>query len=271
MNFIKGPIPPIPPIIILHGGWVSVCYTDYDIKLRLNPKTMRRSNTFIIHDPDGRLLKRHGKTFRRNRYNVKVLNLADIRISTRYSPILNIKGNSGITNLAAAIIAGTKGLGMPGDIDFITHETLLLTSLIGFLHYEVQSFEQTFSSILMLLESMKTEDDWHDYKTAVDFMFEAIAEENTPEHYAVQKLKDFKEAAGHEAQQKVIASCISRLSPFSTAEMVDFMSDDELVLDRLTFPNIALFVIDGEADEQIRFLTPLMYSQLFDLRDRRDA
>ena len=42
------------------------------------------------------------------------------------------------------------------------------------------------------------------------------------------------------------------------------MSGDDLRLDNLTAHNTALFVVDGNADEAIKILVPLMYSQLND-------
>jgi type IV secretion system protein VirD4 len=177
----------------------------------LNLEKMRFPDGFVIHDPDGSLLKRHGKKFHRKGYAVKSLNLSKPMRSIRYNPFLKINGDDGIEKLAAAVLSGTKGLGTPGDANFVSREALLFTALIGYVHYEVLTDDHNFNSILFMLEKMNRDEEWH--KTVVDYMFE-ITEETAPEHFAVRKYRAFREAAGQNEPQ-IIASCIARLVPLT--------------------------------------------------------
>ena len=266
MDFLMETIPRIPPLVIMRDTQFCVCGSGYDTHLWLAPHIMRCSNAFIIYDPDGSLKKQYGKTFNCNGYNIKVLNTAKVRMSTRYNPFEYIRSDKDIPKLVNALITGTKGNGSPGDINFITAETMLLTALISYINNEAPKIEQNIITLILMLEYMKPDDDYEDdyeYKHAVDYLFEE-KETYDPDHLSLRQYKNFKEMTGADTKN-IIASCAARLAPFNTEEIKDFMSNDELELDWLHFPNTVLFVIPGNAGSPFNFIVPLMYSQLFDV------
>ena len=86
-----------------------------------------------------------------------------------------------------------------------------------------------------------------------------------PLHPSVLLFDDFMDAAyDGEYVISVAESCIERLAPFNTPDMVWLMSGDDLRLDNLTDRKTALFIVDGQADENRKLLVPLLFSQLFD-------
>lgn len=264
MEFLTETARRTPPLIIMRGTQFNVCGSGYDTHLWLKPKIMRQSNAYIIHDPDGSLLKHHGRSFNRNGYAVKVLNLAKIKISTRYNPLEYIRSYSGAVKFVTALMSGTKGSGQPRDINFISAETMLLTALVTYLHDEARSDEKNMNTLMLMLKYMLPEDDAdYEYKHAIDFIMED-KEKCDPEHLSVRLYNNFNDMMGTDAKG-VVESCIARLAPFDTDEMRDFLSDDEIGLDSLHFPNTALFVISGSTGEAFKFIAPLMYSQFFDV------
>ena len=266
MDFLMETVPRIPPLIIMRGTQFCVCGSGYDTHLWLKSNIMRRSDAFIIYDPDGSLRKQYGRTFTRNSYGIKVLNMEKVKMSTRYNPFEYIRSDKDIPKLVNALITGTKGNGNPGDIKFISAETTLLTALVSYINNEAPKVEQNINTLILMLEYMMPDEDYeedYDYKHAVDFLFEE-KEVYDPDHLSVRFYKNFKEMMGNDTKN-IIGSCAARLAPFNTEEMKNFMSDDELELDCLHFPNTVLFVIPGNAGSPFNFIAPLMYSQLFDV------
>jgi type IV secretion system protein VirD4 len=255
----------IPPLIVVRGAEGVVCGIDSNLDSWLTRDVMRSSSSFIIRDPDGSLWNAHAGTFNDNKFALNVLNLSNIKSSSRYNPFRYVADDYGIHNFAAAIMNGTKGKGKPGDIRFLSGETKLLSALISHIHYEAPDYELDIKMLLTILEYMMPEDYEEGHITAVDLVFEDLAR-NVPGHKAAQLYHDFKAAVGEDAIH-IAASCAARLAPLNTPEMLDFMSDDELRLDYLYIPKTALFVY-GTPKKGCEFLTPLIYSQLFDALNR---
>ena len=250
----------IPPLVIVSGTEFAPCGYGGDAHLWLEPAAKRRSESFVIHDPDGSLLQWFGMDFSENGYSVSALNLADIGASAKYNPFEYIRHSKDAPKVAAALICGTTGLGEPGDISLISLETLLYTALIGFIHEEAPHYEMNIATLMEMLEYMEPEDG---FKTAIDCMFEQKEMMGDGQTH-VRLYRDFKDLAG-EDEQRAVDSCIARIAPLKTPETVDFLSSDELMLGRLTYCNAALFVISVNADPALSFLAPLLYSQLIDL------
>ena len=119
----------------------------------------------------------------------------------------------------------------------------------------------TVIEALGCMEPEKYEKDFK-YKDAVDILLEE-KEAGAPESFDVRQYRHFEEIACGDVKE-IIESCAARLAPFDTPETRDFLSSDELGLNRLSFPNTALFVNGTESDEPQNLFAALMYTQLFD-------
>ena len=256
----------IPPLIIVRGPEFYVCGADGSPNQWLKPKLSKRQGSFVFYDPNGRLLKRYGRTFSDNGYGVKVLNLKNIRMSTRYNPVAYISDDKSAAKFAAALTGSTKGMGRPGNINFIARETMLLTALFSFLRDEAPDYELNIHTISEMLGAMARNNEYSypGCKTAVDILFEH-KEAADPESLAVRKYNTFKEITGDFSIRRVVKSCAARIAPLDTEEMRNFFSGDELALGDLYFCETAMFVIPGDPDAAAGFLAPLMYAQLLDL------
>jgi len=254
----------IPPLIILQRECAIPCVINHKIKSWFTSKAIRNANAFVIHDPDNSLWNKYGAVFSLKNFTLKRFDLSDIKSSARYNPFAYLHDDLNVENLANTLINVTNGTGKIGDIDFIVHETMLLTALISFIHREAPDYEQNIKMLIKILEHMIIEDYQEGYVSAVDILFEdkGIAE---PWHTSVLLYNNFKEAVGDsKCAMRIAESCLIRLAPFNTPLMIDFMSSDELQLDSLTAPKTALFVTGSGNAVDGRFLIPLMYAQLYD-------
>ena len=188
----------------------------------------------------------------------------------RYNPFHYIRSEKDILKVVNALIANTQEEGKPQDPFWIKAEQLLYQALIGYIWYECEPHEKNMNSLVEMINMMEVRENNENFKNAVDFTFEALAE-RSPDHFAVRQYAKYKLAAGKTAKS-ILISCGARLSPFDIGEVRDLMSADELDLDSLGERKTALFVIVSDTEDSYGFIPALMYSQLFHLLcDKADA
>jgi len=230
----------------------------------LKPNLMQLHSSYCITDPKGTVLIECGKLLQRNKYRIKVLNTIDFTKSLRYNPFVYIRSEKDILKFTTALIANTKGEDSKGGEDFwVKAEVLLYCALIGFIYFEAPEEEQNMNTLVELINSMEVHEEDENFKNAVDYMFEELAEKN-PQHFAVRQYAKFKLAAG-KTSKSILISCGARLAPFDIAELRNLMSYDEMELDTLGDRKTALFIIISDTDSTFNFIAALMYSQLFNL------
>jgi len=261
MNFSTKTLAQIPPIVALDGDRIMVSGSRRDIHAWLKADNMRFSNAFIIHDPCGCLKKRYGSVLRQNGYGIKVFDSTCGAESARYNPFSYIRDSGGVKELADAVLRGTQGSGDSEDYGFYYAEWLLLRTLFGYIHENARSDEQNFNTVFEMIENMKNCEDWDDYVTAVDLMFDSWKDRD-PFNPNVLRYKHFK-ATPYAKDNKLLDSCAERLAPLVTKQALDLMSEDELRFNEWSYDKTALFVRTDKNCSHLGFLTPLMYSQFF--------
>ena len=266
MGFFKQSV--YPGFVAVRGRQIIVSGQGCKVRDWLNPRGLQQADGFVIYDPYGYMYLRYGRLFARGGYRVKTFNAANLRESDRYNPLAYIRRDSDIPKLVSAFITGTKGIGKPGDLRFLSSETLLLSALVGYLIDEALEHERNIGSVIEMLKSMLPEDDDYRYhndidrRHAIDFMFEEI-EDGTPDCFCVKRYEGFKFNAGSHAGM-VAESCAHRLKPFRAPEIRNYFSGDELGLDSLCDGRKTVLFVSGGKSETFGFMVPLMYTQLFD-------
>ena len=250
----------------------------------LKPNLMQMHSSFVITDPKGTVLVECGKMLQRGTpkldkdgkpmkdehgkvvyepYRIKVLNTINFAKSMHYNPFAYLHSEKDILKLVTTLIANTKGEGKSGDDFWVKAETLLYTALIGYIHYEAPKEEQSFSTLLEMLNSMEVREDDEEFKNPVDFLFDDLESEK-PDHFAVRQYKKYKLAAGKTAKS-ILVSCGARLAVFDIKELRELTAYDELELDTLGDRKTALFLIMSDTDDSFNFLISMCYTQLFNL------
>ena len=266
MEFFKQPA--YPDFVVARGGQIIVSGRSRKARDWLNPRGLRQANGFVVYDPYGYMYLRYGRLFKHAGYRVKTLNAANLRESERYNPFVYVRRDSEIPKLAAALIAGTKGIGKPGDLRFLTSETLLLSALVGYLTSEAPEYERNIGVVTDMLKAMlPSGGDYRYYndidrKHNLDFLFEAT-ENRATDSFCVKRYVDFKYYAGSHAGMAV-ESCAHRLKPFCAPEIRDYFSEDELGLDSFCDGRKNVLFVSGGKSEPFGFIVPLMYTQLLD-------
>lgn len=229
----------------------------------LKPNLLQMHSSYVVTDPKGSIINECGYALLKSGYRIKIFNTINFHKSMHYNPFAYIHDEKDILKLVTTLMVNTKGEGKSGDEFWEKSEKLLYSALIGYIHYEAPEEEQTFSTLLEMLNSMEVREDDEEFKNAVDLMFDEL-EEKDPDHFAVRQYKKYKLAAGKTAKS-ILVSCGARLAPFDIKELREITAYDELELDTLGDQKTALFLIMSDTDATFNFLISMVYTQMFNL------
>jgi len=260
MNLSAEALKQIPSFVVVNGDKITVSGSRRDIHAWMQADMIRRANAFVIHDNCGCLLKRYKGVLQRNGYEVNVFDTACGAKKARYNPFSYIRDGKGITELADAVMRGTKS-GNGEDYGFILTEWVLLRTIFGYIHENAADYEMNFKTAIEMLKGMETYDGDDEYKTAVDLIFEGL-EQHDPDNQSLQRYKYFK-TTPYARDNRIWESCAERLTPLATELNWDYFMDDELGFSKLFYLKIALFVRTDKNCAVSNILAPLMYSQFF--------
>ena len=237
--------------------------TRFFIKPNIMQCTKTKGTSIVVTDPKGTLIVECGKLLAAAGYEVRVFNTINFHKSMHYNPFAYIHSEKDILKLVTVLISNTKGEGKGGDDFWVKAETLLYIALIGYIHYELPSDQQNFTTLIDILNSMDAREDDEDYQNEVDLKFAALAQKK-PGHFAVRQYAKYKMAAGKTAKS-ILVSCGARLAAFDIQELREITEYDELHLDTIGEKRTALFLIMSDTDSSFNFLISMAYSQMFNL------
>ena len=224
---------------------------------------LQAHSSYILTDPKGDLVTQTGSFLRRKGYRIKILNTINFKKSMHYNPMAYIHSEKDILKLVNTLIVNTKGDGKGGDPFWEKAETLLLTALIGFIHYHLSEEEHNFSILLDMLNAMEVREDDENFKNAIDLLFDEI-EAKDPEDFSLRQYKRYKLAAGKTAKS-ILISVGARLSCFDIQELRELTAYDELELDTVGDQKTVLYIIMSDTDSTFNFLISMCYTQMFNL------
>ncbi|HDA6121881.1 TPA: type IV secretory system conjugative DNA transfer family protein [Enterococcus faecium] len=238
----------------------------------VKPNLLQMNADFVVTDPKGTIVNEIGMALKNiGKYKIKIFNTVNFKKSMRYNPLRYVKDNTDILRLVETIIANTNGSSEAGGQqrrDFwVQAEVLLYQAYLSLIASKFPKEEQHLGTLVDLISYSTVKEDDESYKNAVDYLFEALEEEN-PDHFAVKQYRGFKLAAGKTAKS-ILISCMARLSPLNIEEFRELISEDELDLesfgDSIDGRKTALFVIIPDTDPTYNFIVSIMYTQMFNL------
>ena len=224
---------------------------------------LQAHSSYILTDPKGDLVSQTGAFLQRKGYRIKILNTINFSKSMHYNPMAYVHSEKDILKLVTTLITNTKGEGKGGDPFWEKAETLLLTALIGYIHYHMLEEEQNFSILLDMLNAMEVREDDENFKNGIDLLFDEL-EAESPDDFALRQYKRYKLAAG-KTVKSILISVGARLSCFDIQELRELTAYDELELDTLGDSKTVLYIIMSDTDSTFNFLISMCYTQMFNL------
>ncbi|MCT1389861.1 type IV secretory system conjugative DNA transfer family protein [Peribacillus frigoritolerans] len=231
----------------------------------VKPNLLQMNASFVVTDPKGTIVNELGMALKNvGKYKIKIFNTVNFSKSMRYNPLAYVENEQDILKLVETVIANTTGEGASGGQDFwVKAEKLLYQAYLSLIISKFPKEEQHLGTLIDLLSYSTVKEDDEEYKNPLDYLFEALEEEDG-NHFAVKQYRAYKLAAGKTAKS-ILISCATRLASLNIPAVRDLLSKDELDLTTLGDKGrkTALFVIVPDTDATFNFIVAIMYSQLF--------
>lgn len=226
------------------------------------PNIMQANTSYVILDPKGEILRDTGSLLSYKRYEIKVLDLINMRLSHCYNPFTYLKDDKDVLKLVTNLIRNTTPKGSNTNDPFWERsETALLEALILYLLYEAPKEEQNFPMVMEMIAAAEVREDDEGYQSPLDELFERL-EMREPEHLAVKQYNIFKLAAGKTAKSILIGLGV-RLEKFNLSSLAGITTVDEMELSSIGEKKTALFAVIPDNDSSFNFIVGMLYTQLF--------
>lgn len=227
----------------------------------IKPNVLQMNASYVITDPSGEMIFSLGKTLRDHGYKIKIFNISDMSHSNCYNPMEYIRDEAGVNMLIKCFITNTTEGEAGGDNQFfVDAEKLLYSACIFYLRdYCQEEARKNFAGVLTLINSSSVNEQDPNAQSPLDALFAKLP----PSSLAWKYYKAFKQAAG-KTLKSIIISCVTRMQPFMTPQVVNLTKRDDLELDKIGDEKTALFIITPQADRTYAFLASMLYSQLFE-------
>lgn len=228
------------------------------------PNIMQCNTSFVILDPKGELLRDLGYLLEKEGYEIKVIDLIDMKKSHGYNPFHYIQDDKDILKLITNLIRNTTPKGaQTTDPFWDKSETALLQALMLYLFHEAPEEEQNFSMVMEMIGAAEIREDDEDFESPLDLLFERLEDEK-PGSLAYKQYQIFKKAPPKTAESILISVGV-RLAVFNLEEMANLTTYDELELEKLGERKTALFALIPDNDSTFNFLIGMLYTQLFQM------
>lgn len=227
----------------------------------IKPNLLQMNASYVITDPSGEMINNLGQVLANNGYKIKIFNISDMAHSNTYNPLRYIRDEAGVNMLISCLINNTtKGEGGGDNQFFVDAEKLLYSACIFYLtQFNQDESKKNFAGVMDMINSSQVDENNANAKSKLDELFDCLPKGSLAWKY----YKAFKQAAG-KTLKSIIISCVTRLQPFMTPQVVNLTKSDEMELETLGDEKTALFIITPQADRTYSFLASMLYSQLFE-------
>lgn len=227
----------------------------------IKPNLLQMNASYVITDPSGEMIFSVGKVLKEHGYKIKIFNISDMTHSNCYNPLEYIRNEAGVNMLIQCFITNTtQGEGGGDNQFFVDAEKLLYSACIFYLRdFCTDKTKNNFASVMDMINASSVNEMDPNAASPLDMLFDKLP----PSSLAWKYYKAFKQAAG-KTLKSIIISCVTRLQPFMTPQVVNLTKRDELDLGMIGNEKTALFIITPQADRTYSFLASMLYSQLFE-------
>lgn len=193
---------------------------------------------------------------------MRVLDLLNMSRSHCYNPFVYLRDDNDVQRLVTNLFKATTPKGSQSNDPFWdTAASMLLLSLIFFLHYEAPDDEKNFTMVMEMLRAAEVREDDDGYQSPLDELFERL-EMRDPNHIAVKYYKDYRSGSA-KTLKSIQITLAARLEKFNLSSLSALTATDELDLPSLGEKKVALFALIPDNDTSFNFLVSLLYTQIF--------
>lgn len=225
----------------------------------IKPNILQLNSSYVVTDPSGEIIYSLGDVLTKAGYKIKVFNISDMEHSNCYNPLHYIRNEAGVNMVIDCLINNTTN-GKDEQDFWVKAEKLLYSACIYYLkEFATDESKKNFPAVMNMVNASAVDENNPNAKSPLDELFEALPKSSLAWKY----YKAFKQAAG-KTLKSIIISCVTRLQPFMTPQVVNLTRQDNLELEKIGDEKTALFIITPQADRTFAFLASMLYSQLFE-------
>lgn len=233
---------------------------------------LQANTSYFVLDCKGELLRDCGGLLERMGYEIRVVDLLDMRKSHCYNPFVYLQDDNDVQKMVTNLFKATTPKGSQSQDPFWdTAASMLLLALVFYLWYEAPEEEKNFPMVMEMLRAAEVREDDDSYQSPLDELFDRLEMRN-PDHIAVKYYKDYR-AGSAKTLKSIQITLASRLEKFNLSSVAALTAVDELDLPSLGEKKVALFALIPDNDASFNFLVSLLYAstfqQLFYLADHK--
>ena len=235
----------------------------------VKPNILQMNSSYVVTDPKGELTTDLGAALMRHGYKVKVFNVNELQYSCRYNPFKYIRGEADVVTAVNVFLENTKEKDAAGDAFFDLAEKNFYLMLFYYVYtvYKDEPEKQTFKTIYELYQLADEQEvalkrGEAPPETEFDKKFKQLAI-NDPTNPALPYYATFKKGS-NKTKQSILISVGVKLWFMSVGEVANLMSGDDLELEKMGDRKTALFIIMPAEKNTYKFLTAMLFTQLFE-------
>ena len=232
---------------LLYGGSSAGKSASY-----VKPNALQLLGSYVFTDPKGELYDDTSEYFRKNGYDVKVLNLVHPAHSDGYNPLHHIKNEIDVDVIANTIVKG-QGEGKSSDPFWDDMGEMLMKALIYFLKATRPPEEQNLASCSELVRAANS--------SGGDSLLGNLINQLPYDHPARMYYKNI-EMLPDKTFGSVLGTLQSKLGKFDSREIAEVTSTDTIDFESIGAKKTAVYVISSDTHTAYDFLLTIFFSQM---------
>ena len=218
------------------------------------PNALQMLGSYVFTDPKGELYDRTAGFFKKNGYDVHVINLQDPRYSDGYNPLSHIRGTLDVDTIVKIVSKKEGGDKKSGDPFWDQTSEALLKAVIYYILLNRPPEEHSFASCLALLR-LGGENEGEELKN----IFMSLPFEN-PARRAFETIR----LGSDKTFANILVSLAAKLDAFDSEEISAMTSTNTIEFKDLVDRKSVLYFITPATNDTYNFLMNIFFSQMLD-------
>ena len=237
----------------------------------VKPNLLQMNMNFVVADAKGEILADTGESLKQHGYDIRVLNLVNLKHSMSYNPLKYMSDDIDVASFADAVIKSTPDGEQQANSDDPFWDNApkeLLVALISYVREFLPVAEQNMDSVIELFnllgQLVSPDADDNIFENHLGYHLFEHARALNAQSYAVRKWDSIRGIAGSpRTWSSVVGILGAALAPYEMRDVVNLTFDDTIDFPALLKPKTALFVMYDDADNSKNFISNVFYKQLF--------
>ena len=225
----------------------------------VSPNILQASGSYIISDPKGNLYQKYRHYLEEQGYTVKKLDFIRPNHSAHYNFFKYIHSEKDILKIAHMLVYSSTEPGAKVDPIWDQTSELLLTALIGYLHYHARIEDRNLEGLLRLVVACQINENDSGQTNALDRIMEEVGRRDKSD-FSYRQYQMFRLAAGR-TLKSILITVTGKLGKYNYSELNQMLAKDDIDIASIGKKKTALFVVVSDTDRSLDELVNVFYTQ----------